>query len=101
MNVVSKSITMSGFIVGRLEQKYVDEFYKSVPGRLARGEIKCVLVPAFRATRGADGAGLGTLSTGTRASRQLVRRSWTSRRAGMKGSPSSLWRRNDGIGGKK
>ena len=100
MNVVGKSITMSGFLVSSHEQKYADEFYKTVPGRLARGEIKCVLVPALRAACGADAAGLGTPSTSTRASRRPARRSWTSRPAGTRESPSSLWRRNDGMGGK-
>ncbi|KAG6810945.1 hypothetical protein H0H92_009686 [Tricholoma furcatifolium] len=40
MLVIGKSITIQGFIVGRLEAKYRDEFYASVPAKLASGELK-------------------------------------------------------------
>lgn len=40
MHVFAKSITLYGVTVGRLEQKYEGEFYKTVPGNLARGELK-------------------------------------------------------------
>lgn len=40
MLVVAKSITISGFIVGRLYPKYDEEFYKVIPAKIASGEIK-------------------------------------------------------------
>jgi len=40
MNVVSKSISMNGFIVWRLSKKYSEEFYATVPPMLASGELK-------------------------------------------------------------
>ncbi|KAG6906596.1 hypothetical protein DXG01_012999 [Tephrocybe rancida] len=40
MMVVAKSITMSGFIVFRIEHKYQDEFYAKVPAMVASGELK-------------------------------------------------------------
>ncbi|PPQ87895.1 hypothetical protein CVT25_001237 [Psilocybe cyanescens] len=38
--VVAKSLTVSGFIIFRLEAKYGDEFYKTLPPLVASGEIK-------------------------------------------------------------
>jgi len=40
MLIVAKSLTLSGFIVGRLESKYSDDFYKTIPAKLANGELK-------------------------------------------------------------
>lgn len=40
MSIVAKSISMFGFIVSRLEHKYVDAFYKEVPELVASGKIK-------------------------------------------------------------
>ncbi|KAH6871380.1 alcohol dehydrogenase [Coprinopsis sp. MPI-PUGE-AT-0042] len=40
MHVVSKSISMHGFIVSRLEHKYEDDFYKNVPDMVADGRLK-------------------------------------------------------------
>ncbi|TFK22718.1 alcohol dehydrogenase [Coprinopsis marcescibilis] len=40
MYVVGKSITMTGFIVGRIENKYNDEFYATVPELVASGKLK-------------------------------------------------------------
>ncbi|KAG6841008.1 hypothetical protein C0991_002638 [Blastosporella zonata] len=40
MLVVGKSITIQGFIVGRLEAKYSAEFYATIPAKLASGELK-------------------------------------------------------------
>ncbi|EJF64325.1 NAD(P)-binding protein [Dichomitus squalens] len=38
--IVTKQLHFHGFIVGFLRHKYVDEFYSSFVGRVARGEIK-------------------------------------------------------------
>jgi len=35
-----KSLHIHGFIVGRLVHKYIDEFYATIPAKLANGEIK-------------------------------------------------------------
>lgn len=40
MHVVAKSISMHGFIVFRLEGKYSDDFYATVPEMVANGTIK-------------------------------------------------------------
>ena len=40
MSIIAKSITIHGFIVGNLHAKYEDEFYREVPAKVARGEIK-------------------------------------------------------------
>ncbi|KAG6815100.1 hypothetical protein H0H93_010942, partial [Arthromyces matolae] len=40
MLVVGKSITLQGFIVGRLESKYAKEFYATIPEKLKSGELK-------------------------------------------------------------
>jgi len=40
MNVIGKDITIRGFIVFRLIGKYLNEFYATVPEKLAKGEIK-------------------------------------------------------------
>lgn len=40
MLVVSRSIRMQGFIVSRLEHKYNEEFYQTIPKKLASGELK-------------------------------------------------------------
>ncbi|TFK22720.1 alcohol dehydrogenase [Coprinopsis marcescibilis] len=39
-NVVTRSITMTGFIVLELESKYSEEFYNTVPELVASGQIK-------------------------------------------------------------
>uniref|UniRef100_UPI0031B8B3CB Ene-reductase 1 n=1 Tax=Cyclocybe aegerita TaxID=1973307 RepID=UPI0031B8B3CB len=39
-HVIGKSITMTGFIVSRIEPKYSAEFYKEVPAKVASGELK-------------------------------------------------------------
>jgi len=38
--IVGKSITMQGFIVGNIAAKYEDEFYDFIPAKIANGEIK-------------------------------------------------------------
>ena len=38
--IVGKSVTMQGFIVHRLAEKYQEEFYATMPQRVASGEIK-------------------------------------------------------------
>ena len=38
--VVNNRLTISGFVVGDLWPKYIEEFSKEVPEMLARGEIK-------------------------------------------------------------
>lgn len=40
MHVVSKSISMHGFIVSRLEHKYENDFYNEVPDMVASGKLK-------------------------------------------------------------
>ncbi|KAI0634325.1 NAD-P-binding protein [Trametes polyzona] len=40
MKIVSQELSVHGFIVGSLRHKYVAEFYKSFPARVASGEIK-------------------------------------------------------------
>ena len=40
MQIVRKSLTVSGFIVFKLEAKYNEEFYATVPSKLASGELK-------------------------------------------------------------
>lgn len=41
-NVLFKSLTITGFIVGQFEAEYSEAFYNEIPGRIARGEIKYV-----------------------------------------------------------
>ncbi|KAF7965960.1 hypothetical protein HWV62_39162 [Athelia sp. TMB] len=61
MHVVSKQIKMYGFIVGSLADKYEEAFYKEVPAKLARGELK------FKEdlTKGLEHAGQGILDVQT------------------------------------
>ncbi|TFK65471.1 alcohol dehydrogenase [Pluteus cervinus] len=40
MNVVTKCISMNGFMVTSLEKKYVEEFYRVVPEQIAKGKIR-------------------------------------------------------------
>ncbi|KIJ92846.1 hypothetical protein K443DRAFT_647825 [Laccaria amethystina LaAM-08-1] len=40
INVISKSLSIHGFIVSRLEPKYDDEFYAVIPAKVASGEIQ-------------------------------------------------------------
>ncbi|KAG5350160.1 hypothetical protein C0989_012455 [Termitomyces sp. Mn162] len=40
LNVVAKSISMNGFIVFRLEHKYEEEFYATIPQKVASGKLK-------------------------------------------------------------
>ncbi|RDB14718.1 NADP-dependent oxidoreductase RED1 [Hypsizygus marmoreus] len=40
MLIVGKSLSINGFIIGRLEHKYNDEFYATIPAKLASGELK-------------------------------------------------------------
>ena len=35
---------MFGFLVAMMETKYADSFYKEIPGMLARGELKSVIL---------------------------------------------------------
>lgn len=39
-NVLFKSLTIQGFMVGNLDAEYSEAFYNEIPGRIARGEIK-------------------------------------------------------------
>jgi len=39
-HVIAKSLSINGFIVGRLEPKYMEEFLTVVPQKVASGEIK-------------------------------------------------------------
>uniref|UniRef100_A0A8H8CGT4 Enoyl reductase (ER) domain-containing protein n=1 Tax=Psilocybe cubensis TaxID=181762 RepID=A0A8H8CGT4_PSICU len=39
-NVFAKSLSLNGFIVTRLQDKYFDEFYKTIPPLVASGKIK-------------------------------------------------------------
>jgi len=61
MNVVSRQIKMYGFIVGNLADKYEEAFYKEVPAKLAKGELK------FKedCTEGLEHAGQGILDVQT------------------------------------
>ena len=38
--IFGKSISMQGFIVGRIAPKYEEEFYATLPPKVASGEIK-------------------------------------------------------------
>lgn len=40
IEVIGKDITLRGFIVFRLLPKYQEEFYATVPEKIAKGEIK-------------------------------------------------------------
>lgn len=40
IQIVSKELSLHGFIVGSLRDKYGAQFYADFPGRVARGEIK-------------------------------------------------------------
>jgi NADPH-dependent curcumin reductase CurA len=40
MNVVSRQIKMSGFIVSDIEQKYLEEFYRDIPKLIKDGKLK-------------------------------------------------------------
>ncbi|KAG6816087.1 hypothetical protein H0H87_008749 [Tephrocybe sp. NHM501043] len=40
MAVVEKSISMNGFIVVRIEHKYQQQFYKTIPAMVAKGQLK-------------------------------------------------------------
>jgi NADPH-dependent curcumin reductase CurA len=40
VHIVIKSLTLNGFIVSNLEPKYEDEFYATIPAKLASGELK-------------------------------------------------------------
>ena len=40
MKIVSQELSINGFVVGSLREKYVDEFYATFPRRVAAGEIK-------------------------------------------------------------
>ncbi|KDQ64391.1 hypothetical protein JAAARDRAFT_28018 [Jaapia argillacea MUCL 33604] len=40
MLIVGKAIKMCGFLVFQFQEKYIEEFYKVVPAKLASGEIK-------------------------------------------------------------
>lgn len=37
---MDKSITINGFLVSSLERQYAQEFYQTIPPKLANGEIK-------------------------------------------------------------
>ena len=40
MQIISKRLHIHGFIVGFLRHKYEEEFYATVPARVASGELK-------------------------------------------------------------
>jgi NADPH-dependent curcumin reductase CurA len=40
MHIISNSLTLSGFVTGRLQHKYEQEFYTTVLPKLASGELK-------------------------------------------------------------
>ncbi|OBZ78385.1 Zinc-type alcohol dehydrogenase-like protein PB24D3.08c [Grifola frondosa] len=40
MLIVGKQLTISGFLVGALHHKYLEQFYREVPPKVANGEIK-------------------------------------------------------------
>lgn len=40
MEIIAKSLTVSGFFIYRIIHKYLDEFHATVPEKLASGEIK-------------------------------------------------------------
>jgi len=40
MNVIGKDIMIRGFVIARSLQKYIDDFYATVPDKLANGELK-------------------------------------------------------------
>lgn len=40
MEVVGKDITLRGFVAFRLLPKYKEEFYATIPEKIAKGEIK-------------------------------------------------------------
>lgn len=74
-HVFAKSIKMSGFLTGRLTSKHEDDFYATVPGKIARGEIKCAPLNAPTLLYGgADGRGLGMLNIGMKDWRRQSRR---------------------------
>ena len=68
--VVGKSLSINGFIVWRLEPKYEAEFYATVPGQLARGEIKY----AEEVTKGLEKVGDVILAVlkGTNAAKSII-----------------------------
>ncbi|KAF9464072.1 hypothetical protein BDZ94DRAFT_1257474 [Collybia nuda] len=68
--VIGKSISMHGFIVFRLEEKYIEEFYATVPAKLASGEIKYT----EEIVRGLDAVGEAMLSVqkGTNKAKLVV-----------------------------
>ena len=42
MTIVRSELHLHGFVVGTLLPKYRDEFYREVPGKIARGEIRYI-----------------------------------------------------------
>ncbi|KAF9464078.1 hypothetical protein BDZ94DRAFT_1191919 [Collybia nuda] len=68
--VVSKSISIQGFIIFRLEEKYRDEFYTTVPPKLAKGELKY----SEEIVKGLEGIGEAMLSVqkGTNKAKVVV-----------------------------
>ncbi|KAG6824301.1 hypothetical protein H0H92_007289 [Tricholoma furcatifolium] len=40
MRIIERSISMNGFIIFRMEQKFNDAFYATIPDKVAKGELK-------------------------------------------------------------
>ena len=40
MSIIGKSITIRGFLVGSLHEKYEELFYREIPPKVASGQIK-------------------------------------------------------------
>ncbi|KAF9456064.1 hypothetical protein BDZ94DRAFT_1285900 [Collybia nuda] len=55
---VAKSISIQGFVVTRLEEKYLTEFYANIPPKIASGEIKY----SEEIVKGLEGVGEALLS---------------------------------------
>ncbi|KAF6746490.1 alcohol dehydrogenase [Ephemerocybe angulata] len=71
IHVVSKSISMFGFIVSRLEHKYDEQFYKEVPELIAAGKLK-VLEDVFEGLASVGDAILA-VQKGTNKGKAVVR----------------------------
>ncbi|KAG6806050.1 hypothetical protein H0H92_012895 [Tricholoma furcatifolium] len=40
LRIIERSISMNGFVVLRMEHKFNDAFYATIPGKVAKGELK-------------------------------------------------------------
>ncbi|EPQ52506.1 NAD P-binding protein [Gloeophyllum trabeum ATCC 11539] len=70
MLVVAKQISMYGFLVFRLGQKYEEEFYRVIPAKLASGELKY----SEDVTKGLEDVGEAILSVqkGTNKGKKVI-----------------------------